>query len=81
MRARMLAEFSPMPAAKTKSAAASISAVLFQLLYLKLRTRDLAMFNLAMTSKRRGCEVVALKVEDITPNGYAIDRAITLRLR
>ena len=42
------------------------------------RTRDLAMFNLAIDSKLRGCDVVALKVEDIAPNGYAIDRA-TLR--
>ena len=39
------------------------------------RTRDLAMFNLAIDSKLRGCDVVALKVEDIAPNGYAIDRA------
>jgi len=28
------------------------------------RTRDLAMFNLAIDSKLRGCDVVALKVED-----------------
>jgi integrase len=33
------------------------------------------MFNLAIDSKLRGCDVVALKVEDIAPNGYAIDRA------
>jgi integrase len=39
------------------------------------RTRDLAMFNLAIDSKLRGCDVVALKVEDIAPGGYAIDRA------
>jgi len=39
------------------------------------RTRDLAMFNLAIDSKLRGCDVVALKIEDIAPNGYAIDRA------
>jgi integrase len=39
------------------------------------RTRDLAMFNLAIDSKLRGCDVMALKVEDIAPNGYAIDRA------
>jgi integrase len=39
------------------------------------RTRDLAMFNLAIDSKLRGCDVVAVKVEDIAPNGYAIDRA------
>jgi hypothetical protein len=31
------------------------------------RTRDLAMFNLAIDSKLRGCDVVGLKVEDIAP--------------
>jgi integrase len=40
------------------------------------RTRDLAMFNLAIDSKLRACDVVALKVEDIAPNGYTADRAI-----
>jgi integrase len=44
------------------------------------RSRALAMFNLAIDSKLRGCDVVALKVEDIAPNGYAIDRA-TIRQR
>jgi integrase len=44
------------------------------------RTRDLAMFNLAIDSKLRGCDVVALKIEDIAPHGYAIDRA-TVRQR
>jgi len=39
------------------------------------RTRDLAMFNLAIDSKLRGCDVVALKVEDVAPNGYSVDRA------
>jgi integrase len=39
------------------------------------RTRDLAMFNLAIDSKLRGCDVVALKVEDVAPRGYAVDRA------
>ena len=39
------------------------------------RTRDLAMFNLAVDSKLRGCDVVALKVEDVAPSGYAVDRA------
>lgn len=44
------------------------------------RTRDLAMFNLAIDSKLRGCDVVALKIEDIAPHGYTIDRA-TIRQR
>ena len=39
------------------------------------RTRDLALFNLAIDSKLRGCDVVALRVEDVAPNGYAVDRA------
>jgi hypothetical protein len=44
------------------------------------RTRDLAMFNLTIDSKLRACDVVALKVEDVAPNGYAADRA-TVRQR
>ena len=44
------------------------------------RTRDLALFNLAIDSKLRGCDVVSLKVEDVAPHGYAIDRA-TIRQR
>ena len=39
------------------------------------RTRDLAMFNLAIDSKLRGCDVIAIKVEDVAPHGYATDRA------
>src|SRR5262249_28984863 len=44
-------------------------------LQIERRIRDLAMFNLAIDSKLRGCDVVALKVEDIAPNGYAVTRA------
>src|SRR5438552_17072190 len=44
------------------------------------RTRDLAMFNLAIDSKLRACDVVAIKVEDVAPNGYTIERA-TVRQR
>ena len=39
------------------------------------RIRDLAMFNLAIDSKLRACDVVALKVEDVAPNGYSTERA------
>ena len=39
------------------------------------RDRDLAMFNLAIDSKLRGCDVVAIKVEDIAASGYTADRA------
>jgi len=39
------------------------------------RTRDLAMFNLAIDSKLRGCDVCSLKVENVAPHGHAVDRA------
>jgi integrase len=39
------------------------------------RTRDLAMFNLAIDSKLRGCDVVSLKVEDVAPHGITVARA------
>ncbi|MGB6658767.1 MAG: tyrosine-type recombinase/integrase [Xanthobacteraceae bacterium] len=44
------------------------------------RKRDLALFNLAIDSKLRGCDVVTIKVEDVAPHGHAIDRA-TVRQR
>src|ERR1700674_2340485 len=40
------------------------------------RTRDLALFNLAIDSKLRGCDVVAIRVEDVAASGYTADRAI-----
>jgi integrase len=49
-------------------------------LQLEQRTRDLAMFNLAIDSKLRGCDLIALRVDDVAPNGYAVDRA-TVRQR
>jgi integrase len=39
------------------------------------RARDLVMFNLAIDSKLRGCDVVAIRVEDVAAGGYAGDRA------
>jgi len=39
------------------------------------RVRDLALFNLAIDSKLRGCDLVALRIEDVAPHGYALDRA------
>src|SRR3974390_3333372 len=39
------------------------------------RARDLDLFNLAIDSKLRGCDVVAVRVDDVAPNGYALDRA------
>jgi integrase len=44
------------------------------------RLRDLAMFNLAIDSKLRGCDLVRLKVEDVAPHGFALERA-TVRQR
>jgi integrase len=44
-------------------------------LQIEQRPRDLALFNLAIDSKLRGCDIVALKVEDVAPNGYCVDRA------
>jgi hypothetical protein len=44
-------------------------------LHIEGRTLELALFNLAIDSKLRGCDVVALKVEDVAPNGYAVARA------
>lgn len=44
------------------------------------RLRDLAMFNLAIDSKLRGCDVISLKVEDVAPHTVALDRA-TVRQR
>jgi integrase len=44
-------------------------------LQMQNRKRDLALFNLAIDSKLRGCDVVAVRVDDVAPSGYAVDRA------
>ena len=44
-------------------------------LQLEARLRDLALFNLAIDSKLRDCDVVAVRVDDVAPNGYTLDRA------
>ena len=36
-------------------------------LQLDHRTRELALFNLAIDSKLRGCDLVALRVHDVVP--------------
>jgi integrase len=36
---------------------------------------DLALFNLAIDSKLRDCDVVVVRVADVAPNGYTMDRA------
>ena len=45
-------------------------------LHLDGRVRDLALFNLAIDSKLRGCDLVTLRAGDVAPHGYAIDRAM-----
>lgn len=40
------------------------------------RIRDLALFTLVIDSKLRGCDVVSMKIGDVAPRGYVIDRAI-----
>ena len=40
------------------------------------RTSDLARFNLAIDSKLCGCDVVAIRVEDVAAGGYTADRAM-----
>jgi integrase len=45
------------------------------------KARDLALFNLAIDSKPRGCDVVSLKVEDIAPHGYTMERATVRQKR
>ncbi len=48
-------------------------------LQLAHRFRDLALFNLAIDSKLRACDLVRLRVSDIAPNGYAANRAKILQ--
>ena len=44
-------------------------------LLLEGRKRDLALFNLAIDSKLRGCDVVSVTVDDVAPRGCSLDRA------
>ena len=39
------------------------------------KKRDLALFNLAIDSKLRGCDVVAVRVDGVAPSGYSMDGA------
>lgn len=39
------------------------------------KKRDLALFNLAIDSKLRGCDVVAVRGDDVASSGYSMDRA------
>lgn len=48
-------------------------------LQLDNKTRDLALFNLAIDSKLRACDLVRLKVQDVSHNGEIARRAIVLQ--
>jgi integrase len=42
-------------------------------LHLELRARALVLFDLLIDSELRGCDLLALRVDDVGPQGYAID--------
>ncbi|MGE0742913.1 MAG: hypothetical protein AB7O98_16365, partial [Hyphomonadaceae bacterium] len=48
-------------------------------LELKKRVRDLALFNLAIDSKLRACDLTRLKVEDVAAGGEVKTRGIIVQ--
>ncbi len=48
-------------------------------LQLDHRIRDLALFNLAIDSKLRGCDLVALRVKDVAHGGHILARASVIQ--
>ena len=48
-------------------------------LQLEGRKRDLALFNLAIDSKLRGCDLVSLEVDDVCSGGRVRDRATVIQ--
>ncbi|KPK10526.1 MAG: integrase [Acidithiobacillales bacterium SG8_45] len=48
-------------------------------LEMRKRVRDLALFNLAIDSKLRGCDLVALRVQDIVKGGEVAQRAVVVQ--
>src|SRR5438477_6569858 len=48
-------------------------------LQLEERRRDLALFNLALDSKLRGCDLVRLQVNDVCVGGRVRDRATVIQ--
>jgi len=48
-------------------------------LQLSKRIRDLAMFNLAIDSKLRGCDLVTLRVRDVAHGNQMLSRAIVIQ--
>ena len=48
-------------------------------LQLDHRTRELALFNLGIDSKLRGCDLVALRVHDVVQGSHVASRAIVMQ--
>src|SRR5689334_18004571 len=48
-------------------------------LQVERRARNLALFNLAIDSKLRGCDLVSLQVEDVSVGGRVRDRAAVIQ--
>src|ERR1700682_6559692 len=48
-------------------------------LQLDHRTRELALFNLAIDSKLRGCDLVGLRVRDVVQGSHVAPRAIAMQ--
>src|SRR5262245_35991653 len=48
-------------------------------LQLAHRARDLALFNLAIDSKLRGCDLTPLRVQDVTQGTRVTPRAVVLQ--
>jgi len=48
-------------------------------LQLAEKTRDLALFNLAIDSKLRACDLTKLRVRDIAHGDHALSRAIVMQ--
>lgn len=48
-------------------------------LQLAKRTRDLALFNLAIDSKLRGCDLVQLRVSDVGHSDRIVSRAMVMQ--
>lgn len=50
-------------------------------LQLDRRVRDLALFNLAIDSKLRGCDLVSLRVSDVSHGNLVAPRAIVMQYK
>src|SRR4029453_16681375 len=48
-------------------------------LELERRTRELALFNLAIDSKLRGCDLIGLRVHDVVQGRHVAARAIVMQ--